>query len=1046
MNKSIKKLEKWFFAFWVKRYKITYLMAFIILVFGIISLNNLPKESDPEINLPMFTITTVYEWVKAENIDSEVTEKIEESLADIKGISSIDSTSSEWRSSIRVEVLDGFDVKSVLTEVEDAVDGVKLPSGVDSDYPTVVQRDFTSSSMFSTLLYAKESDFTFEELLDISEILKQNTNGKNGIKDVTIDTNTLYDIRVILSKEKIDALWLHINTVSQAITNNNSDSPIGTYEISSVDYSFSLAGKIHEYKEILDIDLFINNSFIALKDIAEIDLYYGKEKINKFWKYQDSWYLYISLTYDKLAGANIFNVAPQAKAAIEEELEKSIYKGISLYYVEDESETITEDFNALYQSAAITITLVFLVLIFFVWLRESTIATFILPLAFLLAFIVVDYMWETLNQMTTFAFVLAFWIAIDTIIIMVEGAAEKVKQWYNARTATLIALREFKSPIIIGTLTTISAFIPVLTLPGIMGIFLAYIPLVVFITLVSTLFVSLTIAGAIFTGLSKKKKTYEIFPEREAVMKADEKVLLEEERKGKILLSHEKRSIREKIFTTYSTWYKNVLVRSLKTRTRRIIATMTPFFLLVLSFIFLLPSLGFELFPSGREDSLRMNITAPESYTPKYMTQEVDYVEKTLINTKEILDYTLSISENKMSLSLNLTPWINRQNNGEKSNDEVQEYITQTFTKQFAAKWYGIGSRWGRRGPWGWDPVGIFITSNNANNYNEMIQISEEFEKFLSVQESVWEVNSTAKTSVWGIEYSVNKKQAALLWLNEKEIFSQVSQAIRWKTAGNIKGTNNDHDIKVYIDDFLEEVTPWDIENIQIYVGWKAIKAGNVISYEIVKTSPSITRWDGDIQVGISASLKDTSYTAQIQSSLEDFAKNYEFPLGITYKKWWENEENAELINSLYTWVFIAFFLIFSVLVYQFNSYGQPIVILYSVLMSIIWVIIWLYVTWNPLSMPVGIWFISLMWIVVNDAIIMVDKINKNLSNSMEFGTAIIEWAVSRLNPILVTTITTAAWILPIALQDPFWAGLWFTIAFWLTTTLSSIINTLIII
>ena len=142
----------------------------------------------------------------------------------------------------------------------------------------------------------------------------------------------------------------------------------------------------------------------------------------------------------------------------------------------------------------------------------------------------------------------------------------------------------------------------------------------------------------------------------------------------------------------------------------------------------------------------------------------------------------------------------------------------------------------------------------------------------------------------------------------------------------------------------------------------------------------------------------------------------------------------AELINSVITGVFLAFFFIFGILVYQFNSYGQPAVILYSVFMSLIWVILGLYITGNPLSMPVGVGFISLMWIVVNDAIVMIDKINKNLSKGMELKTSIVEWAVSRLNPILVTTITTIAGILPIALQDVFWAGLWYTVAFGLFT------------
>lgn len=1032
--KSIKKLEKWFFSFWVIRYKVTYLLAFVIFVFWILSVINLPKESDPEVNLPIVSVTTRYDWVSAAIIDADITEKLEESLEDIEGLTSINSSSSEWNSNITIEIADGYNVDSVISEIEDAVDGVNLPSWVDSDYPKVNQRDFTSTDMFSTILYAKIEDFSFENLLDISEVLKQNTQWKNGIKDVTIDTNTVYDIRVILSKQKLDIMWLSIDRIGNSINNNSSDSPIGTYEIQGVDYSFKLSWKLKEYSEILDIDLLVGDSFIKLSDVAEVDLYYGEEKINKFWKFNDTGYTYISLTYSKLAWSNIFDVAPEAKSSIELELEKSLYNGITMYYTNDTSQEITDDFNDLYASATTTLLLVFVALIFFVGFRESVIATFILPLAFLLAFIVVEYMWETLNQMTTFAFVLAFWIAIDTIIIIVEGAAEKVKQWYQARTATLISLREFKSPIIIGTITTISAFIPILTLPGIMGIFLAYIPLVVFITLLSTLFVSLTIAGAIFVGLSKKKKYYEVFPEREKVMNNAEKELLLEERKWKTELIDSQKNIREKIFDIYSWSYKQFITKILQTRKKRWIAIVTPFLLLILASTLLLPNIWFEIFPSSRTDSLRMTIKGPQTHTPSDMQDAITYIETNFSQTKEILDYTLSISSNQITASLNLTPAIERQNKEERMNDVLQKDLTDLMKLELWAQWYTIGSKWGHRWPGGWDPVGIFLTTKNADNYNAIISIADDFEKYLLQNNFVSEVNISASDSLWEIEFSVNKKQAALLGLTEKEIFNAVSIAVRGKILGSIKWASNDHDIKLYFDSFLDEVTPSSIENINIYIWWQTIKAWNVIDYKITKTSPKIKRWDWDIQVQVSATLTDSSQTTSVQTSLQEYAKKYDFPKGVTYKNGWENEENADLINSVITGVFVAFFLIFSVLVYQFNSYGQPAVILYSVFMSLIWVIVWLYVTGNPISMPVGVWFISLMWIVVNDAIIMIDKINKNLWNKMEFTSAIIEWAVSRLNPILVTTITTAAGILPIAMQDPFWAWLGYTIAFWLAT------------
>lgn len=274
--------------------------------------------------------------------------------------------------------------------------------------------------MFSINLYGDDETFTFENLLDLAALLQQNTSGQNGIKEVTIDTNTIYDIRIILSKEKLDILGIDIDGVSNTIKNNNLDSPIGSYDINDTSYSFELAGKLKEVSEILDIYIHSGGDTITLGDIAQLELYYGEEKINKFGLYNDTGYNYISLTYSKLAGSNIFDVADQAKLSIEQELEKEIYNGLGFIYTDDEAQQVIDDFSNLSVSAAQTLVLVFLALIFFVGLKESTIATLILPLAFFLGFIVIDYLGETFNQMTTFAFVLAFGIAIDTIIIIIE--------------------------------------------------------------------------------------------------------------------------------------------------------------------------------------------------------------------------------------------------------------------------------------------------------------------------------------------------------------------------------------------------------------------------------------------------------------------------------------------------------------------------------------------------------------------------------------------------------------------------------------------------
>lgn len=1032
MNNYKKSLEKWIFPFFIKKYKVTYLLTLILVIAGIYSVNEIPKESDPTINIPLVSINTTYDWIDARTIDEEITEKIEETLEDVDGISSVSSTSSEWRSSINIEIDNTFDIDEVLKEIEDAVDSVALPS--EAEEPDVVQREFTSTDIFDTVLYAKEWVLTFEELLAKAENLKKSTEWRVWIREVQIDANTIFDIRIIANKDKLDSLWLSLDNISTAIANNNLDKPLWSYEIWDKKYDFRFTWEIKEIKDFLQIPVIKWSSSVRLKDVAEIELYYWDEQINKFWMYDDFRYNYIALTYFKNAWDNIFDIAWNAKNLIDKELSKSLYEWIKHNYTNDESASIIEDYKDLVKSALSTVFVVFLTLIFFVWIREATIATFLLPLAFLISFIVVWYQWETLNFMTNFAFVLSFWIAIDTIIIIVEWASEKMKEGFSKNHAVLIALKEFKSPLIIWTLTTLAAFIPILSLPWMFGIMLSFIPNIVFITLISTLFVALVLTWALFILFNKEKAHYEVDEERESVRPIEEKELLEEDRKWKHLLWTRKIPLRDKIYLKYSSWYKIILVFILKRRWSRVITTLTPIVLLVFLIVTLVPQLWFEIFPSGRKDRLSMTITPPEWKTIQEITSDLSFIEETFASYKEVDNFTLKITESRITAWLNFTPQIERTNAWLLNNEDIQLEFTKVLNKKLKPLWYNVWVRaWMR---WGWTtlPVWIKLVTDNASNYEELIWISEDFENFLSNNELVSETSVSASSTLWQIEFTIDMDKASIMWLDKRTVVNAVSWIVREKTIWTFRWILDDHDVILMTDKFKDYLTPNDIENINLYVWGQTIKASSIISYEIKSSAPSIQREDWYITVSVSAWVLDTKNTSKLQKDLNTFAEEYSFPNWLSFVVAWENEENKDLINTVIASIFVAFFFIFSVLVFQFNSYAQPAIILYSVFMAASWVIVGLYVTWNPLSMPAGIWFISLMWIVVNDAIVYIDKINRNISRGMELLPAISNAWVSRLNPILVTTITTVAWILPIALQDPMWAWLWFTIAFGLVT------------
>lgn len=196
-----------------------------------------------------------------------------------------------------------------------------------------------------------------------------------------------------------------------------------------------------------------------------------------------------------------------------------------------------------------------------------------------------------------------------------------------------------------------------------------------------------------------------------------------------------------------------------------------------------------------------------------------------------------------------------------------------------------------------------------------------------------------------------------------------------------------------------------------------------------------ISRKNGDITISVESDLENPSESLAVTNQILTYAKTYDFPAGISYSSGGENSENSELVMAMVMALIISVVTIFGILTYQFNSFAKPAIVFYSVFMAVPFVLLGLLITGNPLSMTFGIGFIAFMGIAVNHGIILIDAINLNTDKGMNSFTALVEAGASRLEPMVLTTITTVAGMIPIALKNKMWAGLGWTIVFGLIAT-----------
>jgi len=1035
------KTLKWFFGFWIKKYRISYIIILVIITIWYLALANIPKESSPAIKFWMISISTSYPWTNPNDMDSLVTDKIYKEIKDIKWIDSISESSSLWFSSVLLTLKAWADTKEILNEVRNDVNKAILPT--DAKTPIVTEIDTDTKQAFSIYIYWNDKNTSKDLLIERANILKNNIEKASSIDSVDFANSNMksalwssasnwnkYDIEIVIPEDKIKSSWLTIDTIASTIKTWNKDIPIWNFNVWDKKYDFRIEWKYTDAISMLEIPLELSSwNFIKLWDIANIERVYIDNSVNILWNEKIKWLNYVSLVVNKIEWTSIFTASKEAKQIIEDTFKTEEFKNFWFVYWNDIADTIMDDYKELAKEAITTLSLVFIAMFLFVWFKDSLFATLTLPLAFLSTFIILYYGWFTLNFLTNFSLILSFWIAVDTIIVIVQAASAKMRVWYDPETWLMLALKEYAIPIISWVMSTIVAFVPMMFLPWIMWKFLAYIPITIFWVLACWLVLALTVNSALYLLFVKKQKKYVHDDTTLEYASDEEKELLQLEREWKEELWFEQTSLRVKIIHLCTQWYKKTLASYLQNTFLRRLFIIIPVILLILSFIFLAPLVWFELFPSADNNYLSASIEWENWLKTEVMHEKVKDLDKILGKYKEIKYYTISINNNSVWITVQLYKKSQRDKLNQRSVFELEKLISkdlEIYEKQWLKTTTEALKSWP---PWS-KAVWLKLTAEKSEQLSELIDVSKEFEKKLKTIPWTKSVELSSQDTPWQFIFTLKKDILWVYWLPPAVVYWYITQMMNWVNVWAIEDNWTDMDIYIKQENFREDINIEDIMNSSFTYAWNTYQIWNLVDYNTKNSIASISREDWKIVISVEADLEKWVDTVSTQTKFEEYAKSYEFPSWISYLKWWENEENKELIVAVLSSFFLAIMVIFTILTLQFNSYSQPLIILYSVIMSLPFVMLWLLLTWNSFSLPFGIWFISFTWIAVNHWIILIDAININLNKWMNSFTALVEAWSSRLEPMTLTTFTTALWILPIALRDQFWSWMGFTIIF----------------
>jgi multidrug efflux pump subunit AcrB len=483
----------------IKNRTTVFVFMLLIVVAGAVSYVNLPRESSPDVTLPMVMITTAHVGVAPEDIESTITNEIEQKLTGLKGMKEISSTSMEGLSLIQVEFESDVDIDDALQRVKDKVDLAKpeLPSNTDEPVEPVVSE--INFSEFPIMLINLSGRISPVRLKVIAEELEDTIEGVPGVLEVEVLGALEREIIVEMDPDRVAQYGLSIPEILETIPSQNVNQSAGGLETSGTKFNIRIQEEFQEPREIFQLPLATRNGrTIYLSDVATVkDTFKDRQTYSRLDGRPS-----ITIAVKKRVGENVPRIAGFVKAILAE-AEKELPTGVTVELTDDRSDEIAMMVSDLENNIISGLILVVLVLVAFMGLRSSMIVATAIPLSMLMSFAVLSALEVTLNMVVLFSLILALGMLVDNAIVIVENIYRHMELGYGRIEAAMKGTSEVAWPVIASTATTVAAFSPLLFWPDVMGDFMSYIPMTVITVLSCSLVVAMIINPVICSVFAK---------------------------------------------------------------------------------------------------------------------------------------------------------------------------------------------------------------------------------------------------------------------------------------------------------------------------------------------------------------------------------------------------------------------------------------------------------------------------------------------------------------------------------------------------------------
>ncbi|MCF2909106.1 efflux RND transporter permease subunit [Pseudoalteromonas sp. DL2-H2.2] len=991
-------------------YRFTLVVITTVIILGVVSFFTMPRTEDPQLSFPINYIVALHPGTAPLDMEQMVVDPLEEAINEIDALKEIRTDIKDGLATFRVEFDYGTDPNEKYNELLAAVNAAK--SRLPSDIAKLDVKKLSPTDVNIVQIALVSETASYRQLRLYAERFEKRLERISGIRRADVWGLPDQQVQITLDFDKIQHYGISLTDSYQVLVGEARNLSGGHVNTGARRLTVRTSGRYEDLQAIRNTLIRSKDGQpIYLKDVATIEFVDAEPRYIARFNGKRA----VFVTAMQNEGISVFTVMPRIKKSLER-LKQTLPDDVVAEIALDQSNSVATRLGGFFDNLIWGLSMVGLIVLLFMGLKNMFIIVITIPISVFIGFGLLDQSGFGIEQMSIVGLIVALGLLVDNAIVVTENITSKKDKGMKRQEAAKTGVMEVSWAVTSGTITTVLAFLPILWMQTNAGDFIRSLPVTVVFTLVASLFIAL-----LFTPLFAS-----------LIYKFESKKRISKPVLGSVLLRRFAQGP-----------YQLVLKCCMKYSKSFIFVSLLGFF----ASLSLFSSIGFSFMPKAENNRLLVNIKLPENASLRQTEQVLDRVEHELKDIDFIEHYASNIGHGNPRIYYSETPTAEMPNRAqifvqiEAANSHEFWDATQVLTERFRN--FPLAEVTIKEFQQGTPIEAPIVVRLFGDDFEVLNEVSQTIERLVERTPHTTNVQNPLGDRKLDLKVSIDYERAAQLNLP----VANIDAAVRMSLVGNYIGQYRDK----YGDDFpiviklskpsgatIPDISKIKVENVY----GQLVPLMQVAKLELVTVAAHIQHYNTQRSSKITADVEKGHNVQSVTQQVHEQLKLLTLPDGVHYEIGGEQKSQGEAFRGFIKSIIIALFGIFTVLVFQFRSFSQPVIVFISIPFAISGAVLALYVTGYEFSFMAFLGVAGLIGIVVNNAIILIDSANGYHGGGHSKYQACLQASIGRLPPVILTTMTTIVSLFPVAMQGSLtWSPLaWVTIGGLAVSTLISLL------